>query len=340
MKNRYSHKAIYVFLIIILGVIAFFLFAPLSKEKENVYLYIDEDDTPDSLFNKMREHCHNYGATAVMTLSRHFNNNNNIRTGRYTITPSMNAFMLFRNLRNGKQEPLNLVITEVRTRERLADIIAPNLMMSKEELMRYLNNNDSLAFLGTGIDTCTVIALFLPYTYEVYWNISPRKLLKKMQESHKVFWNDERKAKAKALGLTPIEVQTLASIVDEETNYLPEKPTVAGMYYNRLKTDMPLQADPTVKFAMQNFALKRIYNNMLLYPSPYNTYYTTGLPPGPIRIASVACIDAVLNLHHHDFFYMCAKDDLSGSHVFAVTYPEHLQNAAKYTAALNARGIK
>ena len=213
-------------------------------------------------------------------------------------------------------------------------------MMGKEELMRYLNNNDSLAFLGAGIDTCTVIALFMPYTYEVYWNISPRQLLKKMQENHKVFWNDERKAKAKALGLTPIEVQTLASIVDEETNYLPEKPTVAGMYYNRLKADMPLQADPTVKFAMQNFALKRIYHNMLLYPSPYNTYYTTGLPPGPIRIASVAGIDAVLNLHHHDFFYMCAKDDLSGSHVFAKTYPEHLQNAAKYTAAINARGIK
>lgn len=338
MKNKYSHKIIYVFLFIIIGVTAFYIFAPLSREKENVYLYVDDNDTPDSLFKKMVQHCHNYGATAVMTLSRHFNNT--VRTGRYTITPSTNAFTLFRNLRNGKQEPLDLVISEVRTREKLADIIAPNLMMSKEELMRYLNNNDSLAFLGAGIDTCTVIALFMPYTYEVYWNISPRRLLKKMQENHKTFWNDERRSKAKALGLTPFEVQTLASIVDEETNYLPEKPTVAGMYYNRLKSDMPLQADPTVKFAMQNFALKRIYNNMLLYPSPYNTYYTTGLPPGPIRIASVAGIDAVLNMHHHDFLYMCAKDDLSGSHVFAKTYPEHLQNAAKYTAALNARGIK
>ncbi len=339
MKNKYSRKVVLIFLFIIIGVTAFYVFAPISKEKENVFLYIDDDDTPDSLFNKMEEHCHDYGATAVMTLSRHFNKGT-FRPGRYTITPTTNAFVLFRNIRNGKQEPLNLVIPEVRTREKLAEAIAPNLMMSKEELLRYLNNNDSLSFLGTGIDTCTVIALFMPYTYEVYWNISPRKLLKKMQENHKTFWNDERKAKAKALGLTPIEVQTLASIVDEETNYLPEKPTVAGMYYNRLKTEMPLQADPTVKFAMQNFALKRIYNNMLLYPSPYNTYYVTGLPPGPIRIASVAGIDAVLNLHHHDFLYMCAKDDLSGSHVFAVTYPEHLKNAAKYTAAINARGIK
>ncbi len=339
MKNKYSRKVVLIFLFIIIGVTAFYVFAPISKEKENVYLYIDNDDTPDSLFNKMEEHCHDYGATAVMTLSRHFNKGT-FHPGRYTITPTTNAFVLFRNIRNGKQEPLNLVIPEVRTREKLAEAIAPNLMMSKEELLRYLNNNDSLAFLGAGIDTCTVISLFMPYTYEVYWNISPRKLLKKMQENHKTFWNDERKAKAKALGLTPIEVQTLASIVDEETNYLPEKPTVAGMYYNRLKTEMPLQADPTVKFAMQNFALKRIYNNMLLYPSPYNTYYVTGLPPGPIRIASVAGIDAVLNLHHHDFLYMCAKDDLSGSHVFAVTYPEHLKNAAKYTAAINARGIK
>ncbi len=340
MKNSFFRIGIYFFLAIIFGIIAFYVFAPMNKEDETVYLYIDDNDTPDSLFNKIGEHCHEYGATAVMTLSRHFNDDLTLRPGRYAISPSANAFMLFRDLRNGKQSPLNLVISEVRTRDKLADIIAPHLMMSKEQLLRYLNNNDSLAFLGTGIDTCTVIALFMPYTYEVYWTISPRQLLKKMQENHKVFWNDERKAKAKALGLTPIEVQTLASIVDEETNYQPEKPTVAGMYYNRLKTDMPLQADPTVKFALQNFTLKRIYNNMLLYPSPYNTYYNTGLPPGPIRIASVAGIDAVLNLHHHDFLYMCAKDDLSGSHVFAITYPEHLQNAAKYTAALNARGIK
>ena len=339
-SKKLYYTGIAVLLIVILGICAFYLFAPISKQNKTVYLYIDNNDTPDSLFKKIEEQCHDFGATAVMTMARHTDYVKNIRQGRYAIKPSTNAFTLFRNMRNGNQTPINIVIPEVRTRERLAETITKNLMMEKEDLLDYLNNNDSLKFLGKDIDTCTVIALFLPYTFEMYWNVSPKKLLENMSEEHKKFWNKERLSKAKALELTPIQVQTLASIVDEETNYLPEKPTVAGMYYNRLITDMPLQADPTVKFALQDFSLKRIYHNMLSYPSPYNTYYTIGLPPGPIRIASVAGIDAVLNLEHHNYLYMCAKEDFSGSHNFAETYPEHLQNASRYANALNARGIK
>ena len=147
-------------------------------------------------------------------------------------------------------------------------------------------------------------------------------------------------AKAKSLGLSPTEVITMASIIDEETAVDSEKPMIAGMYYNRLKADMPLQADPTIKFAIGDFSIKRIYNNMLGVKSPYNTYRNTGLPPGPIRMASVAAIDAVLNRVKHNYFYMCAKEDFSGTHNFAVTYNEHLANAAKYTKALNSKGIK
>jgi UPF0755 protein len=145
---------------------------------------------------------------------------------------------------------------------------------------------------------------------------------------------------ARAAGLTPVEVATLASIIDEETANNAEKPMIAGMYLNRLRKGMPLQADPTVKFALQRFELRRIYHDMLFFDSPYNTYRNTGLPPGPIKIASIKGMEAVLNYVEHDFLYMCAKEDFSGTHNFAVTYGEHLRNAARYSKALNDRGIK
>ena len=184
------------------------------------------------------------------------------------------------------------------------------------------------------------MALFIPDTYEVYWNISIDKLMEKMVKGNQHFWNQQRTQKAKAMGLSPVEVATLASILDEETANNAEKPMIAGMYYNRLKAGMPLQADPTVKFALKDFALRRIYNKLLQTDSPYNTYKNTGLPPGPIKIASIAGIDAVLNHVRHDYLYMCAKEDFSGTHNFAKTYQEHLNNAGRYTKALNQRGIK
>jgi UPF0755 protein len=248
----------------------------------------------------------------------------------------MNAFTLFRNLRNGKQDPLNLVISEVRTREKLADIIVPNLIMSKEELMRYLNNNDSLAFLGEGIDTCTVIALFMPYTYEVYWNISPRKLLKKMQESHKAFWNDERKAKAKSIGLTPAKVSILASIVQGESNHTPEYTKIAGVYVNRLRKGMRLQACPTVAYCF-DYKPDRILDKHLKVNSPYNTYKHAGLPPGPICSPSKAALDAVLNADTASgYLYFCASPAFDGTNVFSKSYKEHMVKARAYQSALDA----
>lgn len=327
-----------VIIALFVALLAYCLFAPLNKGKETSYLYIDNDDNIDSLSSKLSKDCNDLGSATLTILTRHFGYKDNIRTGRYAITPTTGSLQLYRHLRNGQQEPVKLTIPSVRTTERLAEELSEKLMMSKEQLLAYLDSNDSCALYGA--DTASVIAMFIPNTYEVYWNTSVPKFLSKMHSEQEAFWKGKRQKQAAALGMTPLEVMTMASIVDEETANNAEKPMVAGMYYNRLRKGMPLQADPTIKFALKQFDIRRIYNNMLRVKSPYNTYVNTGLPPGPIRIPSVAGIDAVLNLVKHDYLYMCAKEDFSGTHNFARTYPEHLANAAKYTKALNDRGIK
>jgi UPF0755 protein len=222
--------------------------------------------------------------------------------------------------------------------DRLAGSLSRKLMLDSTVVAILLH--DSSFCSQQGYDTATIACLFVPNTYEVYWDISLEHFIQRMKKEHDRFWEGERTTKAQALGLTPNEVCTVASIIDEETANNAEKPMIAGMYLNRLKTGMPLQADPTVKFALQDFALKRIYHDMLEFNSPYNTYKNIGLPPGPIKIASIASIDAVLNRVDHPYLYMCAKEDFSGTHNFARTYQEHLKNAARYAKALNERGIK
>ena len=234
-----------------------------------------------------------------------------------------------------------LTIPESRTPDRLAAALSHKLMLDSATLAEAFT--DMTRYRQWEIDdydTCTLPCLFVPNTYEVYWNISIDKFMERMKREHDKFWEGQRHEKALALGLTENEVCTLASIIDEETANNDEKPMIAGMYLNRLHVGMPLQADPTVKFALKNFGLRRIYHDMLFYDSPYNTYRNEGLPPGPIKIASIKGIDAVLNRVDHDYLYMCAKEDFSGTHSFAVSYKEHLQNAARYAKALNDRGIK
>ena len=236
------------------------------------------------------------------------------------------------------QSSVRLTIPSVRTADKLAGALSKKLMLDSVALYNAIT--DSAVCAKYGYTPATMLCMFIPNTYEVYWNVPLDKFLDKMDKESKRFWNFERTQKAKAMGFTEEEVITLASIVDEETANDEEKPMVAGMYYNRLKTGMPLQADPTIKFALKDFDIRRIYNNMLSVKSPYNTYKNIGLPPGPIRIPTVAGIDAVLNHVHHDYLYMCAKEDFSGTHNFAKTYEEHLKNAEKYSSALNERGVK
>ena len=246
--------------------------------------------------------------------------------------------MVFRHIKNGVQSPISLTIPEARTTERLAKLLSGKLMIDSATIAKSLK--DSAFCAKYGYDTTTVVALFIPNTYSIYWNVSMDKFMERMKKEHRDFWNEERRQKAEAMGMNAVQVATMASIIDEETANNAEKPMIAGMYYNRIKAGMPLQADPTIKFAWKDFGLRRIYHKLLYIDSPYNTYKNTGLPPGPIKVASIAGIDAVLNHVDHDYLYMCAKEDFSGTHNFAKTYEEHLKNAARYSEALNKRGIK
>lgn len=324
--------------LLIAGFTYCYLFSGLSKSAKTEYVYIDSDDTQDSVFSKIHPIANAIPMSGFSTLARHSGYADHIRTGRYAIHPGEGALMVFRHLKNGQQTPVSLTIPEVRTIDRLAGSLARKLMLDSADVAIHLS--DSAYCARWGYDTATVAALFVPNTYDIYWNVGLDRLMERMEKENQKFWNDERRGKAEAMGMTPVEVATMASIIDEETANNAEKPMIAGMYYNRLKAGMPLQADPTIKFALKDFALRRIYHKLLYIDSPYNTYRYEGLPPGPIKIASIAGIDAVLNHVDHDYLYMCAKEDFSGTHNFAVTYAEHLKNAAKYTKALNERGIK
>ena len=337
-KKNYYLMVIAVCLAGLIGTLVYYFVGSFSQSDKTEYVYIDDNDDMDSLSEKFESFASGRAILTFKVLARHSGYADHLRTGRYAIQPGENTVTVFRHLKNGFQEPVMLTIPESRTMDRLAVSLSKKLMLDSTMVAILLRDPSYCA--KQGYDTATIACLFVPNTYEVYWNTSLDNLMARMKKEHDHFWNADRLAKAQAIGLTPNEVCTLASIIDEETANNAEKPMIAGMYLNRLKTGMPLQADPTIKFALKDFALKRIYHNMLTIDSPYNTYQNTGLPPGPIKIASVKGIDAVLNRVNHNYLYMCAKEDFSGTHNFAATYQEHLRNANKYARALNERGIK
>lgn len=302
------------------------------------YIYIDRDDNIDSVYNQIIKVGNPKSMKGFKIIAEQKGYDKNIKTGRYAIKPTDNMRYLHRRLSLGYQTPVNLTIGSVRTMDRIARNASRQLMIDSTEIIGLLNDT---AYLNTiGYTQQTIPALFIPNTYEVYWNISAEDFMKRMIKEHKVFWNEERIKKAKSIGLTPEEVATLASIVEEETAVNAEKPVVAGLYINRLKRGMLLQADPTIKFSLQDFGLKRILFKHLDVNSPYNTYKHTGLPPGPIRIPSIQGLESVLNHARHNYLYMCAKEDFSGTHNFAVTSAQHAANARRYQQALNRRNIK
>lgn len=331
-----------VFLVFLVAGTAFYgyrlAWTPNFQPKETVYLYIGNDKNFDDLCRQLIDSagCNRIGT--FKQLAGLLKYPGNMKTGRYAVAPGMNNLDLVNDLRRGHQVATRLTFNNIRFKNDLAERLDEQLMLDKDEILSLLN--DSAYCDSLGFTTETINAMFIPNTYEVYWNIPAEKLIQRMKREYKAFWTDKRQEKAKAIGLTPVEVAILASIVEEETAAADEYPIVAGLYLNRLHRGIPLQADPTVKFALGNFALQRILFEHLEIDSPYNTYKYAGLPPGPLRIPTIKGMDSVLNFMKHNYLYMCAKEDFSGRHNFAATLAEHNRNANRYRAELNRRKIR
>lgn len=257
----------------------------------------------------------------------------NIKPGRYKVKNGMNLFSLLRMLKNGRQSPVNLVITKLRTKEDLAKKLGGQFEFDSLQMIGFLNNADLLKSFG--LDTNTVMTAILPNTYTFYWNTIPEKVFKKLYAESQKFWTPERKQKATTLGLTPAQVYILASIVEEETTIKADKFNIASVYLNRYKKGMNLQSCPTIKYAMKNFSLTRIYDKYLQTESPYNTYRHKGLPPGPICTPQPETIDEVLDAPDTKYLYFAANSDMKGGTLFTSDYKEHLKNAKKYQEALD-----
>ena len=262
----------------------------------------------------------------------------NIHPGRYIVKDGMSNNQLVNMLRGGLQSPVKVTFNNIRNVDMLAGRIASQIEADSASISNLLHNQEYINQLG--FNSYTIPALFLPDTYEFYWNTDAEGFVVRMFQEYNKFWNEERKQQAQSKGMTPVQVSTLASIVNKETNMTDEMPRVAGVYLNRLKNNWLLQADPTLIFAWNDYSIKRVLDRHKEIESPYNTYKYLGLPPGPICIPSLSAIKAVLNAENHHYFYFCAKEDFSGYHNFAKTLAEHNRNAAKYQQALNQRGIK
>ncbi len=261
-----------------------------------------------------------------------------VKPGHYVIKEGMSNDELINLLRTGKQTPVNVIFNNIRNKEQLAKRISTQIEADSTDLISLLTDTVYIARLG--FSEHTVLSLFVPNTYELYWNTNSEQFIERMYSEYKRFWNNEREEKAKEIGLTIPEVVTLASIVEKETAKNEEKDDIAGVYMNRLEKGWRLQADPTLIYAHDDYSIKRVLNRHKTVDSPYNTYKYRGLPPGPICIPSIASINAVLNYTKHDYMYFCAKDDMIGYHVFAKTSAEHGINARKYQKALDEMKIK
>lgn len=301
-------------------------------DKEDKVLIIESDETFKSLQNKLYDLNYVQDLVSFSFLAKMMDYDTQIKPGRYLLKANMTNLAAIRMLRAGLQQPVNVTFNNVRLKEELAERLTKNIELTPQEfdqaLKHYIETNKD------GFNKHNIISMFIPNTYQVYYDISGAELIERMHDEYKKFWNDERKRKAKNIGLTPMEVSTLASIVQAESIKKDESPKIAGLYINRLQNGIALQADPTLVFASGDFSIKRVLNVHKEIDSPYNTYKYPGLPPGPINMPFIHSIDAVLNYEDHNYLYMCAREDFSGYHNFASNYNEHLRNAARYQRQL------
>ncbi len=310
----------------------------LSENADEKYIYIPTDADFLEVIKILSENGLLININSFEWLSKKKKYTNNIKAGRYRIDRSLNNNQLINLLRSGKQHPVRVTFNNIRTKEQLAGTISSQIESDSVSILKFITDTFFQRKLALNDDN--VSSIFIPNTYEFYWNTSAEKFINRMIKEYYKFWNDERKAKAKKINLNYYEIATLASIVEKEQSIrISERPQIAGLYLNRLKKGMKLESDPTLIFALRDFTIKRVLNKDKKVDSPFNTYKYKGLPPGPICIPSINSIDAVLNASNHKYIFMCAKEDFSGYHNFARSYTKHLINARKYQKALNKRNI-
>ncbi len=342
MKKSFIKKYI-ILPVILLGIGAFIVGSSIYQKiygpnvSCNSYLFISTGSDFETVIKTIEKDSVLKSVKSFKWLAEKKNYPSHVYPGRYKLDSLMNNNDLIDKLRSGHQDPVKVIFNSIRTREQLAGKISKQIEADSLSLITLFNNDSLIVDYGFKPETFT--SIFIPNTYEFWWNTSANKFVKRMYSEYKRFWTEDRKEKASKLNLSPEEVTTLASIVDEETLFNDEMPRVAGVYINRLRKRMHLQADPTLKFALGDFTIKRVLNVHKQIDSPYNTYKRYGLPPGPISIPSRAAIDAVLNFEQHSYLYFCAKPDFSGYHNFAKSLSQHNINARNYQRALNKERI-
>lgn len=329
-------KIVYVliaFLLVVIAIVIRFFFpnTPFHERSKDLFIYSGKA-TKEAVMEQIEANDLLRNPKSFNLLASQMDVWERIRPGKYKIEKGMSLFEIARMLRNGRQSPVNLVITKLRTKENLASLIGRKFETDSLQVMRYLNNRDTLKKYE--LDTSTVMTAIFPNTYTYLWTTEPSGIFRKLFAEYKKVWNDGRKAKADSLGLSPASTYILASIIEEETTYEQEKGLIASVYLNRLSKGINLGADPTVKFALRDFGLKRIYEKHLAVSSPYNTYRNKGLPPGPICTPSLQTLDAVLNAPKTNYLFFVAKKDFTQGHVFTSTYQDHLKYAREYQQAL------
>ena len=326
--------------VLFLAIVFYILYADNIKNTGSFDFYISKNEKLEDVFTNLKE---NQILKSELSFRQAANilsfNDQKIKPGKYIISPGMNNYKLISKLRSGKQDPIKLSINNVRDIYQLCGRLGNSLMEDSMSFVQLFT--DSLFLDSLGYKPETVLSLFIPDTYEIYWTVSPRKIADRFQKEHDNFWSKNGRKQAIAdQQLTEVQAYTLASIVEKETLVDKEKATIAGVYLNRLKQNMKLQADPTVVFALGLFGIQRILFEHLHTPSPYNTYVNTGLPPGPIYMPSIASLEAVIHPEKHDYIFFCAKPGYEGTHSFAVNLQGHAINANAYRDWLNKENIK
>jgi len=341
MKNR---KILYAVAatVLIVAVIMFLVFRNLSglniaTGKNSQVIFIPTGSSFEQVMDTLTSRLEIKDTKVLEWLAQKKKYPSSIKPGRYIISENMTYNALINLLRSGRQSPVKITFNNVRTLNDIAGKIGKQIETDSVKIMDFLS--DDANFKDDGFIKENIISVFIPNTYEVYWNTDAKSLYKRMLREYKLFWNDERLSKAEEKSLSQAEVSILASIIDDEVVKRDEKPRIAGVYLNRIKRGMPLQACPTIKFAMNDFTITRVLNKHLLIDSPYNTYKHAGFPPGPIGCATIEGIDAVLNAEDHDYIFFAAKADFSGYHNFSRTLSEHNRYAVLYQRELNKRKI-